>query len=73
MHKYLSTGQMAKYLGISKDFLLKNQGILFIKGKHYFMPDGINKYLWEVSVMEKWARGENTIDNPFKGVLDELC
>lgn len=55
--KYLSTGQMAKYLGLSKDFLLSNRGSLFIEGKHYFNPAGINKLLWNIEAMEGWVRG----------------
>lgn len=55
--KYLSTGQMAKYLGLSKDFLLSNRGSLFIEGKHYFNPAGINKLLWNIEAMEGWVKG----------------
>lgn len=65
-----STSKMAQYLGISKDFLLKNKGILFKKGIHYYEPTGIKKTLWNVSQMEKWVT--NKEENPFKEILDEL-
>ena len=66
--KYLSTGQIAKYLGISKDFLLSKRNLLFIEGKHYFEPVGINKLLWDIEAMENWIRGyENDI-----GVLGNI-
>jgi len=61
--KYLPTGQMAKYLGLSKDFLLNNRGLLFIEGKHYFNPTGINKLLWSIEAMDKWVRGEDSYLN----------
>ena len=66
----LSTSQIAQYLGISKDFLLKNKGSLFKKGIHYYEPVGIKKTLWNVSQMEKWIMDKE--ENPFKEVLDEL-
>jgi hypothetical protein len=64
------TSKMANYIGVSKDFLLKNKGSLFKKGIHYYEPKGLNKTLWNVSQMEKWVSNES--ENPFKEVLDEL-
>jgi len=69
--KYLSTGQMAKYLGLSKDFLLSNRGSLFIEGKHYFNPAGINKLLWNIEAMEGWLRGYDNDTDVF-GNIDEI-
>jgi len=54
----LPTAKMAKYLGISKDFLLRHQGSLFLEGEHYFKPLGLNKFLWNVKKMEEWAFGK---------------
>jgi len=69
--RYLSTGQMAKYLGISKDFLLSHRGSLFIEGKHYFNPAGINRLLWDIEVMEMWVRGYESNVTGF-GNIDEI-
>ena len=69
--RYLSTGQMAKYLGISKDFLLSHRGSLFIEGKHYFKPAGINRLFWDIEVMEMWIRGYDSEIGVF-GNVDEL-
>ncbi len=69
--RYLSTGQMAKYLGLSKDFLLRNRGLLFIEGKHYFNPAGINKLLWNIEAMEVWVRGYDNDTGVF-GNINEM-
>ena len=69
--RYLSTGQMAKYLGISKDFLLSHRGSLFIEGKHYFNPAGINRLLWDIEVMEMWVTGCDSEAGVF-GNVDEF-
>jgi len=69
--KFLTTSKMAAYLGLSKDFLLSNRGSLFIEGKHYFNPTGINKLLWDINAMEKWVRGYNVEVGAF-GNVDEL-
>jgi hypothetical protein len=66
----LSTSKIAQYLGISKDFLLKNKNKLFKKGLHFYEPAGINKTLWNVRQMEKWVTGKE--ENPFKDILNEL-
>ena len=70
----LTTSKMARHLGISKDFLLKYKDILFIRGKHYYKPSGLNKLLWNIKEMEKWAKEEdqNLEDNPFADVFKEL-
>jgi len=69
--KYLSTGQMAKYLGVSKDYLLNHRGSLFIEGKHYFNPAGINKFLWDIEAMDRWVRGYDSEAGVF-GNVDEF-
>jgi hypothetical protein len=66
----LPTSKMAAYLGISKDFLLKNKNKLFKKGLHFYEPTGINKTLWNIRQMEKWVIGKE--ENPFKDILNEL-
>jgi hypothetical protein len=71
--KYLTTGQMSEYLGLSKDFLLKHKGNLFIKGKHFFCQRGLNKLLWDKEVMERWVREKKLYENPFEEILNELC
>ena len=47
--------KMANYIGVSKDFLLKNKGSLFKKGIHYYEPEGLNKTLWNVSQIGKYS------------------
>ena len=69
--KYLPVGQMAKYLGVSVDFLNNNRGKLFIEGKHYFYPPGFNKYMWDVAAMENWIRGYDNEIGEF-GNIDEI-
>jgi hypothetical protein len=53
----LPTNKMASYLGVSKDFLLKKIGDLFIEGIHFNRPFGYgnNRILWVVEKMEEWA------------------
>ena len=64
---------MAKYLGISKDFLRRYQGSLFLEGEHYFKPLGLNKFLWNVAKMEEWAFGKIEASDNAKNVLDIIC
>lgn len=53
---YLKTTAMAKYLGYSKDFLLKNKGLIFFEGEHYFSKD--NRIDWKVPTMEAWIENK---------------
>lgn len=69
--KYLPTGQMAKYLGVSKDFLLSHRGSLFLEGEHYYNPAGINKLLWNVVAMDRWVTGCDSEAGVF-GNVDEF-
>ena len=69
--KFLATAKMAKYLGVSKDFLLSHRGSLFMEGKHYYNPTGINKLLWNVEAMERWITGCDSEVGTF-GNVDEL-
>lgn len=48
---------MAKYIGYSGDFLLKNRGILFYENVHYFTKD--NRINWKVIEMVAWVENKN--------------
>jgi len=67
----LKTGDMAKYLGLSPDFLKKNIGVTFFEGVHYFRPKGINSYMWKVEEMQKWVMNQ-TITPKAKEVLKNI-
>ena len=60
----LSTGKMAKYIGVSSDELkrLKREGI-FKKDIHYTIPQGRTHPLWIVEKMEEWLLFSNQITN----------
>ena len=71
--KGLSTGKMAEYLGISKDFLTDNKGILFFEGIHYTIPRGMKHPRWKVEAMEKWFNNmEDNISETAKQVLENI-
>ncbi len=64
---YLQTRSMAQLIGYSKDYLLRNRGILFFEGVHYFTkPRRTN---WKVSAMIAWVEGNNLSDQA-KSILD---
>jgi len=50
---YLKTKDMARKLGYSSDFLLKNRNLLFFEGEHFFPKD--NRIDWKVSIMIAWV------------------
>ena len=66
----LTTGKMAKYIGVSPDFLRKNKGTLFQEGIHYNRPNGVKMDMWVVDEMEKWVLGNVEISQTAKQVLD---
>ena len=67
----LPTSKMAAYLGISKDFLLKNRGKLFIEGTHYNKPVGLNKIMWVVFKMEEWMLNKS-IPGKYLKILENI-
>jgi len=68
----LPTSKMAAYLGVSKDFLRKNKGILFKQGKHFNRPIGTKRDMWIVAEMEKWALNRNVSKEALE-VLNNIC
>ena len=54
---YLKTNDMAKLIGYSGDYLLKNREIIFMKDIHYFPK---NKRIdWKVSKILEWVENKN--------------
>jgi hypothetical protein len=64
---YLKTNDMAKLIGYSEDYLLKNRHIVFFENIHYFTK---NKRIdWKVSKMIEWVENKNISDKE-KNILD---
>ena len=64
---YLKTNDMAKLIGYSGDYLLKNREILFFKGIHFFPKE--KRIDWKVDKMIEWVEG-NSISDQAKNILD---
>lgn len=54
---YLKTNDMAKRIGYSGDYLLKNRNILFFEDVHYFPKE--KRLDWKVSKMVEWVENVN--------------
>ena len=65
--KYLKTNDMAKLIGYSGDYLLKNREVFFFEGIHYFPKD--KRIDWKVSKMIEWIENKNLSDKA-KEILD---
>ncbi|MCH9741480.1 MAG: hypothetical protein K0U38_11680 [Epsilonproteobacteria bacterium] len=65
--QYLKTNDMAKHIGYSGDFLLKNKEVIFFKNVHYFPKE--KRTNWKVSEMVAWVENKNISDKA-KSVLD---
>jgi hypothetical protein len=64
---YLKTNDMAKLLGYSGDYLLRNRGILFFENVHYFPKE--KRLDWKVDKMIEWVENKN-ISAQAKAILD---
>ncbi|SFV56980.1 hypothetical protein MNB_SV-3-1341 [hydrothermal vent metagenome] len=64
---YLKTNDMAKLIGYSGDYLLKNREILFFKGVHFFPKE--KRIDWKVDKMIEWVEG-NSLSDKAKNILD---
>ena len=64
---YLQTSQMARLIGYSKDYLLRNRGVLFFEGIHYFRKP--RRTDWKVSAMIEWVENK-TLSEQAKSILD---
>ncbi len=65
--QYLKTNDMAKYIGYSGDYLLKNRNILFFENIHYFSRE--KRINWKVSVMVEWIENKKISDQA-KSILN---
>ena len=64
---YLKTNDMAKLIGYSGDYLLKNREILFFKGVHFFPKE--KRIDWKVDKMIEWVE-DNSLSDQAKNILD---
>ena len=64
---YLKTKDMAKLIGYSGDYLLKNREILFFEDVHYFSKE--KRINWKTSKMIEWVENQNLSDKA-KEILD---
>lgn len=68
--KFLTTGKMARFLGLNIRFLKENKDVLFQKGVHYFIPDGRVHPMWDTDKMIEWVTDSNdTVDEILKKVV----
>lgn len=67
MSEYLKTKDMATHIGYSKDYLLKNRGVLFFQGTHFF-PKG-KRIDWKVSELISWVENKS-MSSQAKEILD---
>ena len=64
---YLKTNDMAKLIGYSGDYLLKNRGTIFLEAVHYFPKH--KRIDWKVSKMIEWVENKN-LSEKAKEILD---
>lgn len=64
---YLKTNDMAKLIGYSGDYLLKNREVLFFEGTHYFPKE--KRIDWKVNPMVAWVENKN-LSSKAKEILD---
>ena len=64
---YYKTNDMAKLIGYSGDFLLKNREILFFENIHYYTKE--KRINWKVDKMIEWVENKN-LSNQAKEILD---
>ena len=67
MPLYLKTNDMAKLIGYSGDYLLKNREIIFMQGVHYFPKS--KRIDWKVSRVLEWVENQNLSDKA-KDIID---
>jgi len=64
---YLKTNDMAKRIGYSRHYLLKNRDILFFEQIHYFPKE--KRLDWKVDKMIEWIENKN-LSTQAKNILD---
>ena len=64
---YLKTNDMAKLIGYSGDYLLKNREVLFFQDVHYFPKE--KRLDWKVDKLIEWVENKN-LSTQAKAILD---
>ncbi|AKF25853.1 hypothetical protein YH65_11025 [Sulfurovum lithotrophicum] len=66
---YRKTRDMAKLIGYSPDYLLRNRGVHFFEGVHYFTKT--KRIDWKVSRMVEWVENQSvTVSPQAQNILD---
>lgn len=68
---YLRPNQVESQIGISAKILRDLKDIVFQKGIHYFIPQGLHHPLWNRDALLEWISGDET-DNISSIVNDIL-
>lgn len=55
---FMKVNDMAQNLSVSKSFLEKNMGEIFVEGTHYTRAVDVRLVRWNVEQMHKWIKGE---------------
>ena len=63
---YLKTNDMAKLIGYSRDYLLKNRNVFFYEGVHYFTKS--KRIDWKVTKVLEWVENKS-ISTKAKDIL----
>ena len=56
---FMKVNDMAQNLSVSKSFLEKNMGEIFVEGTHYTRAVDARLVRWDVEQMHKWVKGED--------------
>lgn len=68
---FMKVNDMAQNLSVSKSFLEKNMGEIFVEGTHYTRAVDARLVRWNVEQMHKWLKGEDR-DEKDKQLLSKL-
>jgi len=68
---FMKASDMAQNLSVSKSFLEKNRGEIFVEGTHYTRVADARLVRWDVEQMHKWLKGEDR-DETDKQLLSKL-
>lgn len=68
---FMKVHDMAQNLSVSKSFLEKNMGEIFVEGTHYTRAVDARLVRWNVEQMHKWLKGEDR-DETDKQLLSKL-
>lgn len=67
---YLKPSQVQNDLGISSKTLRDLKDTVFIKGKHYFIPNGLKYALWSSNALISWI--ENNNEDEVSCLVDDI-